>query len=289
MDFEGRYRVRPGKLRLDDLDPADTAKLTKDDAAGLRERDLARLAELQERLYAESARSLLVVFQALDAAGKDGTIGHVLSGLHPQGVQVTAFRVPSELERAHDFLWRCQLALPRRGRIGIFNRSHYEEVLVVRVHPELLAGQRIDSARAGDERFWRERYEAISTWEHHLARNGTRVVKLFLNVSRGEQRRRFLDRVEEPDKLWKFSAADVRERRHWGAYRAAYEQALAATSTEEAPWYAIPADHKWLMRTAVALILVHHLEAMDPRYPEPGPGEREAMDEAVAELRAESA
>ncbi|MCD6726524.1 MAG: hypothetical protein LT070_04720 [Solirubrobacteraceae bacterium] len=289
MDFEGRYRVRPGKLRLDDLDPADTAKLTKDDAAGLRERDLARLAELQERLYAESARSLLVVFQALDAAGKDGTITHVLSGLHPQGVQVTAFRVPSELERAHDFLWRCQLALPRRGRIGIFNRSHYEEVLVVRVHPELLAGQRIDPARASDERFWQKRYEAISTWERHLARDGTRVVKLFLNVSREEQRRRFLDRVEEPDKLWKFSAADVRERRHWGAYRAAYEQALAATSTEEAPWYAIPADHKWLARTAVASILVHHLEAMDPRYPEPGPGEREAMDEAVAELRAESA
>jgi PPK2 family polyphosphate:nucleotide phosphotransferase len=210
-----------------------------------------------------------------------------MRGMNPQGVAVTAFKQPSPKELAHDFLWRTQLELPARGRIGVFNRSHYEEVLVVRVHPELLAGQGIDPKRGKDKAFWHERYDDIVAWERHLARNGTRVVKFFLHVSREEQRRRFLARADEERKRWKFSAADVRERKLWDAYQEAYEDALRATSTDDAPWYVIPADHKWFLRTAVADILAHHLEDMDPQYPEPSPEEEAAMEEAVAELRAE--
>jgi len=286
-DLEARFRAEADAFRLADHAPDDTAGLEKQDAEPRREADLARLQELQEALYAEGGRALLVVFQALDAAGKDGTIEHVMRGVNPQGVRVTSFKAPSSLEQAHDFLWRCQLALPRRGEIGIFNRSHYEEVLAVRVHPDFLAGQGIDPARAADPAFWDERCAAIADWEAHLARNGTRVVKFFLHVSKGEQRKRFLARAEEPDKHWKFNANDVRERAHWDAYQAAYGAAIAATSTSEAPWYVIPADHKWLMRTAVAQIVVHHLEAMDPRYPQPDAEARAAMEQAVAELREE--
>ena len=214
----------------------------------------------------------------MDAAGKDGTIEHVMSGLNPQGVRVTSFKQPTRTELAHDWLWRHQLALPARGEIGIFNRSHYEEVIVVRVHPEYLGGQEAD---------WEERYDAITGWERHLHASGTRVVKFFLNVSKKEQRERFLARAEEADKNWKFSAGDVAERERWDDYQHAFEQAIRATSTNDAPWYVIPADHKWLMRTAVASILVHHLEAMDPRFPEPSDEERAAIAEAVAKLRAE--
>jgi PPK2 family polyphosphate:nucleotide phosphotransferase len=287
MSLERRFRVPAKGFSLADCDPDDHAGLDKDEAAGRREHDLERLAELQERLYAEGARAVLVVLQAMDAAGKDGTIAHVMRGMNPQGVSVTAFKQPSHNELAHDFLWRTQLELPARGRIGVFNRSHYEEVLVVRVHPELLAGQRIDPKRGEDKAFWRERYDDIVAWERHLARNGTRVVKFFLHVSREEQRRRFLARADEERKRWKFSAADVRERKWWDAYQEAYEDALRATSTDDAPWYVIPADHKWFLRTAVADILAHHLEDMDPQYPEPSAEEEAAMEEAVAELRAE--
>jgi PPK2 family polyphosphate:nucleotide phosphotransferase len=198
-----------------------------------------------------------------------------MSGLNPQGVRVTSFKQPTRTELAHDWLWRCQLALPARGDIGIFNRSHYEEVLVVRVHPEYLPGP-VE---------WKQRFEAITSWERHLDRSGTRVVKFFLHVSKEEQRERFLARAEDPEKAWKFSPGDVEERGRWDDYQAAYEAALKATSTEHAPWYVIPADRKWLMRTAVASILVHHLEAMDPQFPEP-PDEA-AMREAVAKLRDE--
>jgi PPK2 family polyphosphate:nucleotide phosphotransferase len=283
VDFADRYRVQAKSLDLADHDCADTAGMTEEESAARRKEDLERLDALQEKLYAEGRRSLLVVFQAMDAAGKDGTIEHVMSGLNPQGVEVTSFKQPTRTELAHDFLWRCQLALPARGEIGIFNRSHYEEVIAVRVHPEYLAAQGVKASRG----LWKERYDAITAWERHLHASGTRVVKFFLHVSKAEQLERFLARAEEPEKNWKFSAGDVAERAHWDDYQRAFEAALAATSTEDAPWYVIPADRKWLMRTAVASILVHHLEAMDPRFPEPSEDERAAIREAVAELQAE--
>ena len=223
----------------------------------------------------------------MDAAGKDGTIEHVMGGVNPQGVRVTSFKQPTVHELAHDWLWRHQVALPMRGEIGIFNRSHYEEVVVLRVHPEHLAGQAQDPAAGKKREFWEQRYEDIAAWERHLHRSGTRVLKFFLHVSRAEQRQRFLDRAQEPDKHWKFSAGDVAERAHWDAYQEAYADALKATSTEHAPWYVIPADHKWLMRTAVAAILVHHLEAMDPQVPTLSDEDADEMKRAVAELEAE--
>ena len=282
------FRITKAKgFRLKDFDPGDTRglKLDKGEAAELLQRGIAWLAEEQNILYAQDRWSLLLVFQALDAAGKDGTIEHVMSGLNPQGVTVTSFKQPSSVELAHDFLWRTQLALPARGRIGVFNRSHYEEVLVVRVHPEYLGGQGIDPQRGRGKALWRARFQDISTWERHLVRDGTRVVKFFLDVSRDEQRKRFLARADETAKNWKFSAGDVEEHFHYGAYQDAYEEALRATSTKDAPWYVIPADHKWFMRTAVAAILVHHLETMDPQFPEL---ESDAeMRDAVALLEAE--
>jgi PPK2 family polyphosphate:nucleotide phosphotransferase len=287
MDLERRFRVPEHGFRLADCDPGDTAGLSKKDGEQQRENDLERLAALQERLYAEGTRSLLVVLQALDAAGKDGTIAHVMSGMNPQGVVVTSFKQPTTTELAHDFLRRAQLALPARGRIGVFNRSHYEDVLVVRVHPEYLATQGIDPRRAGDGRLWKGRCEDIAAWERHLGREGTRVVKFFLNVSKAEQRKRFLARAEDERKHWKFSAADVEERGHWDAYHEAYDAALRATSTADAPWYVIPADHKWFLRTAVAAIIVEHLSAMDPQYPELSAADEAAMDAAVARLEAE--
>jgi len=275
MDLEQRFRVPPQGFRLADRDPADVAGLDKEDGERLLDRSRERLAELQERLFAERERALLVVLQALDAAGKDGTIKHVLDGVNPAGVTVTSFRQPTATELAHDFLWRAQLALPERGRIGVFNRSHYEDVLVVRVHD------------GRDEQFWKRRFEDIAAWERHLTHEGTRVVKLFLHVSKDEQRRRFLARADEERKMWKFSAGDVRERRHWDAYQRAYEDALRHTSTADEPWYVVPADHKWFLRAAVGAILVHHLEAMDPQFPEPSPEAIAEMEAAVGELRAE--
>ena len=283
MDLEDRFRVRPKGFKLADHDTGDKAGLDKKTSEELRAQDLEKLDALQERLYAEGRRALLVVFQAMDAAGKDGTIAHVMGGLNPQGVRVTSFKQPTRTELAHDFLWRCQLALPARGEIGIFNRSHYEEVITVRVHPEYLAAQGLEASRG----LWKQRYDAITAWERHLHASGTRVVKFFLHVSKAEQRERLLARAEQPDKRWKFSARDVAERAHWDEYQRAYEAALAATSTGHAPWYVIPADRKWLMRTAVASILVHHLEAMDPRFPEPSAEEQAEIREAVAQLRAE--
>jgi PPK2 family polyphosphate:nucleotide phosphotransferase len=286
MDLEKRLRVPESGFRLADCDPGERLGMTKDGSAAIRERQLEQLDALQERLYAEGRRALLVVFQAMDAAGKDGTIEHVMSGVNPQGVRVTSFKQPSSLELSHDWLWRCSAALPARGEIGIFNRSHYEEVLVVRVHPDYLAGQSLDPAKAG-QRFWKQRLEDIAAWERHLTRCGTQIVKFFLNVSREEQRERFLSRATEDEKHWKFSAADVREREHWDEYQAAYDEALRHTSTEDAPWYVIPADHKWAMRTAVASIIVHHLERMDPQFPVPSDEELTAMKAAVAELQSE--
>ena len=283
MDLEDRFRARPKGFELAAHQTNDKAGLDKDASEALRAKDLERLDALQERLYAEGKRSLLVVFQAMDAAGKDGTIEHVMSGVNPQGVRVTSFKQPTRTELAHDWLWRCQVALPARGEIGIFNRSHYEEVIAVRVHPEWLAAQAVEPSKA----LWKERFAAITSWERHLHASGTRVVKFFLHVSKAEQRERFLARAEEADKNWKFSAGDVAEREHWDDYQRAFEEAIAATSTAHAPWYVIPADHKWLMRTAVASILVHHLEAIDPQFPQPSEDERAAIREAVAKLQAE--
>jgi PPK2 family polyphosphate:nucleotide phosphotransferase len=283
-DLESRYRVRPGEFRLADHDPADTAGLDRERAGVLREADTERLRSLQPRLYAEQRRALLLVVQGIDGAGKDGTIAHVMSGITPLGVRATAFKSPTPDELAHDWLWRCVRALPERGRIGIFDRSHYEEVIAVRVHPSYLAAQGIDPACGRDERFWAARLETIAAWERHLVACGTRVVKFFLHVSREEQRKRLLARANDPSKRWKFSAEDVAERAHWDAHMAAYEAAVRATSTADAPWYAIPADHKWMARTAVAQIVARHLEWMDPRNPEPDEAAQRAAAEAVRRL-----
>jgi PPK2 family polyphosphate:nucleotide phosphotransferase len=241
----------------------------------------------QELLWANSTHALLVVLQAMDAAGKDGTIKHVMSGVNPQGCDVTAFKQPSAEELGHDFLWRAAQALPERGRIGIFNRSYYEEVLVVRVHPELLARGRAVPGKKPAKTVWQERYEDINTFEHHLHRNGTRVVKIFLHVSKEEQKRRFLQRLDDPAKYWKFSAADLAERGHWDDYMAAYEEALTATSTAWAPWYVVPADHKYTLRALVGGIVVHTIDEMDLPAPQVAPDDLEALARAKKELLAE--
>ncbi|HVS12665.1 MAG TPA: polyphosphate kinase 2 family protein [Thermoanaerobaculia bacterium] len=227
-----------------------------------------RLAELQHILYAHDHHALLLVFQALDAAGKDSTIRAVLSGVDPAGCQVYSFKAPTPEELDHDFLWRCAVRLPERGRIGVFNRSYYEEVLVVRVHPEFLEGQKIPADCLDRESVWRERFESIVEFERHLARNGTVILKFWLNVSKEEQRQRFLSRLDEPEKHWKFSENDVEERRHWDAYQRAYAEMLPATSRPWAPWYAIPADDKPFMRVTVAEIVAETLESLDLRYPQ---------------------
>ena len=269
-------RVQPGqRFRLSDretdwlppqLRDLDKGEL-KERARELLDASRSSLADAQERLYADDRHSLLLVFQAMDAAGKDGTIKHVMSGVNPAGTQVTSFKAPSAEELDHDFLWRVARALPERGRVGIFNRSHYEEVLVVRVHPEYLDGQRLPSDTRGEE-LWRQRYESINGFERHLARNGTVIVKFFLNVSKREQRQRFLDRLDDADKTWKFNSGDVAERGHWDEYMTAYEDALSATSTEWAPWYVIPADRKSVMRALVANVVARTVDGMDLRFPE---------------------
>ena len=237
------------------------------------------LATAQELLWACDRCALLVVFQALDAAGKDGTIKHVMSGVDPQGCQVVTFKAPSAEELDHDFLWRCAKALPERGRIGIFNRSYYEEVLAVRVHPELLEAQKLPPGGRG-KRFWKERFESINAFERHLDRNATKIVKFFLHVSKDEQRRRFLERLDDPNKQWKWSTADLATRARFDDYMEAYEEAITATSTPWAPWYVIPADHKYVMRTLVAGVLVHTIASLGLSYPELSAEARQAIEEA---------
>ncbi len=263
------YRVDNGKkFRLKDFDPGDTGSLDidKGEAKRMLAEGVERLAEMQGKLYAEARWSVLLVFQAMDAAGKDSTIQHVFSGLNPQGCKVTSFKEPSSEELDHDFLWRVGRALPERGRIGIFNRSHYEEVLIVRVHPEILRGERLPSDCV-DDSIWEERFEDINGFERHLRRSGTIVLKFFLHVSREEQKKRFLARIEEPAKNWKFSLGDVKERALWKDYMHAYEEAIRATSTKWAPWYVVPADHKWFTHLVVAAAVADALESMDLRYP----------------------
>ncbi len=264
-----RYRVENAKkFKLRDYDPADTAglRIDKKKARKVLAKDIERLSELQERLYAQDRWSVLLIFQAMDAAGKDSTIKHVMSGINPQGCQVSAFKAPSEEELDHNFLWRVTRELPERGRIGIFNRSHYEEVLVVRVHGEILAKQKIPLKLLNGD-IWRERFKDIRNFEKHLARNGTVILKFFLHVSKEEQRKRFLERLEEPGKRWKFSMGDVEERKLWDRYMSAYEDMIRHTSTEEAPWHVIPADHKWFTQMAVAKTIVRVMQRLDLKYP----------------------
>ncbi len=268
-DFITPLRVEPGRhvVLSRDFDPGYTNGLVeKDDGPEWLERGVRLMSEYQERLAAQDSYALLLCLQALDAAGKDGTIRHVMSGVNPQGVRVTSFKAPSAEELDHDYLWRTARQLPARGEIGIFNRSHYEEVLVVRVHPEFLARQRLPGDTSGSG-FWKRRYREINDWEHYLVDNGIVVVKVFLNLSKDEQRRRFLDRIDEPDKNWKFSMADAAERQHWDAYQEAYSEMLSHTSTEWAPWYVVPADHKWFARICVSAIMARTLMGIDPQYP----------------------
>lgn len=265
-------RVAPGhKVQLKRYDTqwggADLReRCTKQEIQALLTQDVSRLAQAQDLLYASSSWALLVVLQAMDAAGKDSTVKHVMSGVNPQGCQVYSFKPPSEAEQKHSFLWRCTKALPERGRIGIFNRSHYEDVLVVKVHPELLAAQNLPP-RTRNKEFWNARYDDINQFERHLDRNGTRIVKFFLHVSKEEQRKRFLKRLSQPKKYWKFSPHDIQERAYWDDYVDAYEKCLTRTSTDWAPWHIIPADHKWLARALVAEIITREIGKLDLQYP----------------------
>jgi PPK2 family polyphosphate:nucleotide phosphotransferase len=258
----------------------------KAEAKAVLARGVEDLSKAQELLWASDTYALLVVLQAMDAAGKDSAIEHVMTGVNPQGVQVVSFRAPSSEELDHDFLWRISKALPERGRIGIFNRSHYEEVVALRVHPEWLESQRLPNA-AADPQTWEERYEDINAFERHLDRNGTKIVKLFLNVSKAEQKRRFLARLDVPNKEWKFNAADVAERARWDDYMSAFENALTGTSTPWAPWYVIPADHKWLTQALVARLLVETIGGLDLQWPQVSESEREANVKARRKLEAE--
>lgn len=263
-----RFIVPPDtKIKLKDYDPSYTNGLT-DKAAAQEELEhgVKKLAKYQDILYADDSYALLIIFQAMDAAGKDGTIKHVMSGVNPQGCQVYSFKTPSAEELDHDYLWRSMKALPERGRIGIFNRSYYEEVLVVRVHPELLARQQLPPEAQG-KHIWKNRYEQINNFEQYLTSNGIMVLKFFLNVSKDEQKKRFLDRINQPEKNWKFSASDARERQHWDDYMDAYESMFSHTSTDWAPWYIVPADNKWFTRLAVSNIIVDKLKSMNLAYP----------------------
>ena len=283
-------RVKPGSaVHLPgDFDPgARFGVRKKEDGQDLLRQGVELLAEYQERLSAQDTYGVLVVLQALDAAGKDSTIRHVMSGVNPQGVRVSSFKQPSAEELGHDYLWRHASKLPARGEIGIFNRSHYEEVLAVRVHKELLDGEKLPpESRTSD--IWKRRYRQINDWERYLADQGIRVVKMFLNVSRAEQRRRFLRRIDEPEKNWKFSASDVRERRYWDDYQRAYSTMLSHTSTEWAPWHVLPADHKWFTRVCAAAVIADTLIGIDPHYPAPDPAARQQLEAARGELEAET-
>ena len=268
-DLAGRYRISNGsRFRLKDIDPADPwGKRLKPIAPEMLKQSGKRMADLQERLYAQDRWSVLLIFQAMDAAGKDGTIKHVMTGVNPQGCDVHSFKGPSSEELDHDFLWRTNRRLPRRGHIGIFNRSYYEETLVVRVHQNILAKQQLPPELVTKD-IWRERFEDINAYERYLSRQGVLVRKFFLHVSKDEQAKRFLERLDKPEKHWKFSAADVAERKHFAAYMAAYEDMIRHTSTDAAPWFVVPADRKWFTRLVVSAAIIDAIESLDPRFPE---------------------
>ena len=286
-DLLARYRVTKGeKFRLDDHDPGDTYGMkseSKQEAKVLLQKGVDLLAEYQDKLYAQDRWAVLLIFQAMDAAGKDSTIKHVMSGVNPQGCEVYSFKKPSDEEVDHDFLWRCVPSLPNRGHIGIFNRSYYEEVLVVRVHPEILAAQKL-APELVTKRIWEERYQDIANFERYLCRQGTVIRKFFLHVSREEQKKRFLERLDEPEKHWKFAAADVKERRYWDDYMTAYEKMIRATATPHAPWYVVPADSKWFTRLVVAAAVVKTLDDLELHYPKVGKKKRAELAAARVAL-----
>lgn len=265
--FADRLRVDPDNFRLEDHDPVSTCGWTEDNARVKLAEDIAEMVRLQDRFWAAASHALLIILQARDAAGKDGVIKHVMTGVNPSACRVHAFKAPTSEEQRHDFLWRCVRKLPERGEIGIFNRSYYEEVLVVRVHPQFLAAQGLGDVDPRDRRFWKHRFKDIVHFEEYLRRNNTRILKFFLNISWQEQRKRFLERIESPTKNWKLSPSDYAERRHWNDYQAAYADMLAHTSTAAAPWYVIPADNKWFTRLAVANLIVAALHELAPAYP----------------------
>jgi PPK2 family polyphosphate:nucleotide phosphotransferase len=284
-----KFRIAEGsKLDLRDHPTDFTGDYTdKHDAVKDLQKNVERLKELQDMMYAQDTQSLLIIFQAMDAAGKDGAIEHVMSGVNPQGCHVVSFKQPSSEELDHDFLWRCQKNLPGRGMIGIFNRSHYEEVLVVRVHPVILQNQPLPEPLKSDKDVWKKRFRHIREWEDHLNDNGTKVIKFFLNVSKDEQKARFLSRIDEKEKNWKFSMGDVKERAFWDDYMNAYTETIAATSTDRSPWYIIPADKKWFTRMAVSEVVVQTLKAMDLNYPQMTTEHIAELDEAKKLLNEE--
>jgi PPK2 family polyphosphate:nucleotide phosphotransferase len=278
-----------GKFRLEDVDPQDTLGFKSEDKPRAKEAlatGVEALAELQNMLYAQDRWALLLIFQAMDAAGKDGAIKHVMSGVNPQGCQVFSFKAPSSEDLDHDFLWRCMKCLPERGRIGIFNRSYYEETLVVRVHPEFLEKQQIPSELV-TKKIWEERFQDIRAFERYLTRNGVAIRKFFLHVSKDEQKRRFLERLGDPEKHWKFSVNDTKERGYWDAYMAAYEDMIRHTATQEAPWYVVPADNKWFTRVVVGAAIIDALASLDVNYPKVGPDKLKALAAAKRALLSE--
>lgn len=277
------FRITSGKrFRLKDVDPGDTLHLDAQDkprAKAALQLGVEALSELQEKLYAQDRWSLLLIFQAMDAAGKDGAIKHVMSGINPQGCQVFSFKAPSNEDLDHDYLWRCLKCMPERGRIGIFNRSYYEETLVVRVHPELLARQKLPE-RLVTPKIWDQRFEDIRNVEQYLTRNGVVIRKFFLHLSRKEQKKRFLDRIDRPEKNWKFSTADARERAYWGQYMKAYENMIRHTATKQAPWYVVPADNKWFTRLVVAAAVIDAMAGLDLQFPKVGSKKRQELTAA---------
>jgi PPK2 family polyphosphate:nucleotide phosphotransferase len=285
-----RYRVEDGRgFKLSDIDPNDTLDLTSEDKPRAKEAlamGIEVLAELQDMLYAQDKWALLLIFQAMDAAGKDGAIKHVMSGVNPQGCEVYSFKGPTTEDLDHDYLWRCLKRVPERGRIGIFNRSYYEEVLVVKVHPEFLAAQKLPRELLG-KNIWKQRYQDIRNVERYLTRNGVIIRKFYLHVSRKEQKRRFLARLEDPQRNWKFSANDVKERAYWDEYMKAYEEAIRETATPEAPWYVVPADNKWFTRVVVAAAAIEALDALDLRYPKVPPAAQKQLAAARRSLMRE--
>lgn len=284
-----KFRVREGaKVDLKKYGTDDTDGLKdKEEAKDALKANIEKMAALQDTLYAQDTQALLIVFQAMDAAGKDSAIEHVMSGVNPQGVHVTSFKQPSSEELEHDYLWRCAKALPERGRIGIFNRSQYEEVLVVRVHDAILQAQHLPDEIKNDKNIWKQRFKQIRNFEDYLVDNGTRIIKFFLHVSKEEQKKRFLARIDTPEKNWKFSSADVKERGFWDEYQKAYKEAIENTSTDKAPWYIIPADKKWFTRLAVSEIIVKTMESMDLHYPVVSEEHKLELEEAKKFLESE--
>ncbi|MEI8340299.1 MAG: polyphosphate kinase 2 family protein [Verrucomicrobiota bacterium] len=287
-DFANQFRITdPKKFRIKDTDPGDTKGFkSKEMAKEMLQGGVNLLSDLQEKLYAQNRWAVLLIFQAMDAAGKDGTIKHVLSGVNPQGCEVFSFKSPTSTDLNHDYLWRCMQCLPERGRIGIFNRSYYEETLAVRVHPEFLAGQKVPKKLLG-KKVWEERFEDINAFERYLSRNGIIVRKFFLNLSKDEQRRRFLSRLEESEKHWKFSPADAKERGFWDEYQTAYEETIRHTSTKYSPWYVVPADNKWFTRVVVAAAVVEAMQSLDLEFPKVNDAMHKDLESARKALLAE--